>query len=99
MSTKHLRALVETARQAAQNHTMKAEALAAINAAGAELEAIERAAKGLDRLAIGDGVYDVRDRAKTLHETPEGHDTWGHPDVKAWGDAATLMASIAKEET
>ena len=64
-----------------------------------EIEAIERAAKDLTRLHLGDGVYDVRDSAKVMAETPDGGNTWNHPDVKAWSDAATLLESIAKETT
>lgn len=44
MSTKALRALVDTAEAAAKNHPLRDEALAVIAEARSELEAIEKAA-------------------------------------------------------
>ena len=68
----------------------------AVEALG-ELKAFERAAQDLTRLHLGDGVYEVRSRHKVMTETPDGSSTWEHPDVKAWSDAAVLLAAIAKE--
>lgn len=65
--------------------------------AWAEVEAIERAAKDLTRLHLGDRVYDVRDTAKVRDETPTDGTTWNHPDVKAWSVASVLLESIAEE--
>jgi hypothetical protein len=64
-----------------------------------EVENIERVAKDLTRLNLGDCVYDVRSSDRVLTETPRGGNTWDHPDVKAWSDAAVLMAAIAKDAT
>lgn len=64
--------------------------------ARAELAAIEQAAKDLDRLGVGDGVYDVRG-AVDSEWAKSGKNTWDHPDVKAWSDASVLLESIAEE--
>lgn len=71
---------------------------ARVAAARAELEAIRKAAKTLDRLNVGDFTYDVRNSESVMAETPEGQSTWEHPDVKAWSDASGLMGVIAKED-
>lgn len=65
-----------------------------VAAAWAELAAIEQAAKDLDRLHIGDFVYSVREYDHIVSAPGE---SWQHPDVKAWSDAAVLLANIAKE--
>jgi hypothetical protein len=66
-------------------------------AATKEIAALEKAAADLTRLHLGDGVYHVRNSDRVLTDTPKGGNTWDHPDVKAWGDAAQLLATIAKE--
>lgn len=69
-----------------------AEALAEFKA---EVEAIERAAKDLSRLSVGDFTYSIRDRA--AGDGSFSGNTWEHPDVKAWSDASVLVDAIAKE--
>jgi len=69
----------------------------ALEEARAELARIREAAKTLDRLAVGDFTYNIRDRAAG-DESFSGN-TWNHPDVKAWSDAAGVMRDIAKEGT
>lgn len=66
-------------------------------AALSEVEAIERAAKDLTRMSLGDGVYRIRDSQEVLSTTPDGQSTWDHPDVKAWGDASEVLRSIAEQ--
>lgn len=61
----------------------------------AEVEAIEKAAKDLDRMAVGDFTYAIRDRAAS--DKAFTGNTWEHPNVKAWGDASVLMGVIAKD--
>ena len=70
---------------------------AAYQAALAEVEAIERAAKDMTRLGVIDFTYTIRESEKVLHETPEDSSTWHHPDVHAWRDASMLLATIAKD--
>lgn len=67
-------------------------------AARAEVEAIEKAAKDLTRMSLGDGVYRVRDSQEVLSTTPDGQSTWDHPDVKAWSDASVLLQAIAEQD-
>jgi hypothetical protein len=93
MSTKAIREVLRFCRDqwdGAEDQRLAADALA-------ELEAIERAAKDLDRLSVGDFAYNIRDRDKTMRETPAGQSTWEHPDVRAWSDASVLMQTIAKD--
>jgi len=90
MSTKALREVLETYEALLNTNDTKAG-----KAARAELEAIEKAAKDLTRLHLGDGVYDVR---RMEHVVSAPGDPWEHPDVKAWGEAATLMETISKGE-
>jgi hypothetical protein len=63
----------------------------------AEVEAIEKAAADLERLGIGDFIYDIRDSSPVLEETSDGSSTWEHPNVKAWSDASSLIAAIARQ--
>lgn len=64
-------------------------------AARAEVEAIEKACRTLEAESIGDGVYDVRDRAAS--DTSFTDNTWKHPRVVAYGEAAQVISNIAKE--
>lgn len=89
MSTKELRKLLD--RWSEDHGEVR------VRAARKELEAIEKSAKDLDRMSIGDFVYKIRDRENVLVETPDGQSTWEHPDVKAWSDASSLMAAIARQ--
>lgn len=73
---------------------MSVENAVLLNAARTEVEAIERAAQDLTRLYVGDYVYRVRDME---HVIAAPGNSWDHPDVKAWGDASELLATIAKE--
>lgn len=94
MSTTNLREVVSYfAAEASGPDNPRARKAAA---AWEELMAIERAAKGLTRLHLGDGVHAVRRRSNVLAETPDGGSTLEHPDVKAWSDAAALLEAIAK---
>lgn len=88
MSTKALRAVLRYMRK---KHGPGVEA------AEAELEAIERAAKDPTRLHVADFTDDIahRDNVVSAMTTPESQ--WDHPDVTAWGDAAVLLESIAKD--
>lgn len=63
--------------------------------ARAELEAIRKAAKTLDRLHVGDGAFRIRVQVVEAGFTGI---SWEHPDVKAWSDASALMGAIAKED-
>lgn len=69
---------------------------AVIADARAELAAVRQAAKNLDRMAVGDFTYSIRDRA--AGDPNFTGNTWEHPDVKAWSDASETMRNIAKEE-
>jgi len=63
-----------------------------------EIGALEKAAKDLTRLCLSDGVDDVAHREHVIAAmTDDPSSQWNHPDVRAWSDAATLLASIAKE--
>jgi hypothetical protein len=62
-----------------------------------QIAALEKAATDADRLGMGDFIYNVRDTEKVRLETPKDGNTWDHPDVKAWSDAAQLLITIAKE--
>ena len=95
MSTKAIREALDWLENYLGNEP---EAQEARRAARAEVEAIERAAKDLTRLYVGDGVYRVRDMEHVIRGTPIGSSTWEHPDVKAWSDASVLLANIAKQE-
>jgi hypothetical protein len=86
MSTKIRQALIDYSRI-----TGKAEE------ALAQWERVEQAARDLTRLHLGDYTDDVRRGSKVLSETPNGGNTWDHPDVKAWSDAAQVLEQIAKE--
>ena len=71
---------------------------AAYQAALAEVEAIEKAAKDMTRLGGGDFTYNIRDTEDVMawaHKT--GRSSWEAPDVKAWSDASMLLATIAKD--
>jgi 3-dehydroquinate dehydratase len=101
MSTKAIREALE---ELTRHGTTDCGAVAAARevmrkhvAALAELEAIEEAAKDLDRLGIGDFTYTIRDRVSVIASTHNSESTWNHPDVKAWSDASVLLATIAKE--
>lgn len=97
MSTKAIRASIALFTDLAKSHRLgvSAEQGEAIRAALAEVEAIEKAAADLTRLNLGDGVYDVREMEHVLQSPGE---SWEHPDVKAWGDAAMLLESIASQK-
>ena len=62
-----------------------------------EVETIERAAKDLTRLHIGDFTDNVAHRDNVLSDMlTDASSQWSHPDVKAWSDASALLESIAK---
>lgn len=64
----------------------------------AEIAALEKAAKDLTRLHLGDGVDRVAHSEKAISEmTDDPKNQWYHPDVTAWGEAAALLEAIAKE--
>jgi hypothetical protein len=64
----------------------------------AEIAALEKAAKNLTRLHLGDGADDVAHREHVIAAmTDDPASQWNHPDVVAWGEAAVLLATIAKE--
>lgn len=62
--------------------------------ARAEVEAIKQAAKDLNRMAVGDFTYSIRDRA--AGDPNFTGNTWEHPDVRAWSDASEVIRKIAK---
>lgn len=96
MSTKKIREALERLTTVAPSSDGSG---ALYGAAMAEVEAIEKAARDLSRLHIGDYTYNVRDSAHVLESTPDGQSTWEHPDVKAWSDASVIIDTIAKEST
>lgn len=100
MSTKAIREALDAFYALAESDYRGASPrdLAAIAAARAEVEAIEKAAKDLTRMSLGDGVYRIRDSHEVLSTTPDGQSTWDHPDVKAWSDASVLLQSIAEQD-
>ena len=64
----------------------------------AEIAALEKAAKDLTRLHLGDGADHVAHREHVIQAmTDDPESQWNHPDVVAWGEAAVLLATIAKE--
>jgi hypothetical protein len=64
----------------------------------AEIAALEKAAKDLTRLHLGDGADDVAHRSHVIAAmTDDPAIQWNHPDVTAWAEAAQLLATIAKE--
>lgn len=72
------------------------EAAADARAAAAEVDAIERAAMVLcSEGATGDMVYRVRDKA--AGDALFTGNTWEHPRVVAYGEAAQVIDNIAKE--
>jgi hypothetical protein len=62
----------------------------------AELEAIEKAAADLTRLAIADKAYDIRERCD-MSSQPPGLSSWHHPDVTAWAKASEVLGTIAAQ--
>ena len=90
MSTKNIEAVLLCLR----NGIRPADGV--VSAAGDDVRAIREAAKTLDRLHVGDYVYNVRTRA--AEDAAFIGNTWDHPDVKAWSDASVLLGAIAKEE-
>lgn len=94
MSTKAIREVLERSKRMWRD----SDSVREIQAALAEVEAIERAAKDLTRMSLGDGVYRVRDSHEVLSTTPNGTSTWEHPDVVAWGKASNLLAFIAEQD-
>lgn len=98
MSTKRIRMALAAMRSCILSGEPWSQRMQAdyINAT-ADLESIEQVARDLTRLHLGDYVYRVRDSHKVLAETPRDGDTWEHPDVKAWSDAAEMLAEVAKE--
>lgn len=91
MGTKAIREALDELAEWRKDHGhdagITAEALA-------EVEAIEKAAKDMTRLHAGDFVYSVREYSHVMSSPGE---SWEHPDVKAWSDAAVLLSAIAKE--
>ena len=62
-----------------------------------ETRKLIEACSTLDRLAVGDFTYNIRDRDHVREQTPEEESTWNHPDVKAWSDASVIISQIAKK--
>lgn len=91
MSTKAIREALEWLHN---SRSYAEEKQKAHDAAMAEVEAIEKAAKDMTRLYAGDFVYNIREYEHVLNAPG---DSWHHPDVKAWSDAAVLLSTIAKE--
>jgi hypothetical protein len=97
VSTWAIREVIEHIQQLSETGGPNADALGIMaRAAHRELEAIEKAAADLTRLHVEDFIYSIRGREKTMRETPDGQNTWDHPDVRAWGGASMVLASIAK---
>jgi hypothetical protein len=53
------------------------------------------ACRVLDRLGVGDFIYNVRERH--LDEVPDGVSSWEAPSVKAWGAACMLISELVKK--
>lgn len=68
---------------------------AIVRAAREEVAALKRAATVLEAESIGDFVYEVRDRAAA--DASFTGNTWEHPRVVAYGEAAQVISEIAKE--
>jgi hypothetical protein len=96
MSTVHLKEAVEMLKRLGHEIGHDGAVNLAL-AAQDELASIKLAARDLTRLHLGDYTDDVRRGAKVLADTPNGGNTWEHPDVKAWSDAAQVLEQIAKE--
>ena len=90
MSTKDIRRVLNW-----MQHNRPEGTSQVVAAALAEVEAIEKACRTLEAESIGDGVYDVRDRAAS--DTSFTGNTWEHPRVVAYGEAAQVISNIAKE--
>lgn len=60
-----------------------------------EVEAIEKAATVLHREDVAGFVYNVRERAAS--DRFYTGNTWEHPRVVAYGEAAQVIDTIAKE--
>lgn len=76
-------------------HSDNREVVRLAQEALAEWERVEKACRTLDAEGIEDGVYDVRGRAAA--DASFTGNTWEHPRVVAYGEAAQLITKIAKE--
>lgn len=90
MSTRAIREALESFREKAQGNEP-----AMWESAVRELEAIEKAARVLAAEGVDDAVYNVRDRAAA--DASFSGNTWEHPRVLAYGEAAQLFVNIARE--
>lgn len=90
MSTKKIRELIENAGNVDDflRCQLAEEAIA-------EVEAIEKACGILHRESIEDDVYRVRDRV--AEDAAFTGNTWEHPRVVAFGQAAQVIANISRE--
>jgi len=88
MSTKAIRAVLKYLKDTNQWVGMCADA-------ASEVEAIQKAATVLEAEDVGGAVYTVRDRA--AEDTSFTGNTWEHPRVVAYGEAAQVITNIAKE--
>jgi predicted outer membrane protein len=97
MSTKAIRKLIAWAQ--AQDADTEAFDGATVGSpcaeAMAEVEAIEKACRVLEAEGVGDHVYRVRDHAAS--DAAFTGNTWEHPRVVAYGEAAQVVTNIAKE--
>ena len=93
MSTKQIRDVLEIFRREASSLDSP-RARKAIEAL-AEVEAIEKAAKVLEAEDLAGWTYDVRNRAAS--DPSFTGNTWKHPRVVAYGEAAQVITRIAKE--
>lgn len=95
MSTKKLNEALAILDSCLEHPNASPDERATCRAAIAELEAIERACRVLDVEDISGGVYVVRDRA--AEDKALTGNTWEHPRVVAYGEAAQVITNIAKE--
>ena len=93
-----LKAIREVLRSYEKRVAPKSYGAALLGEAREELEGVERAAKTLTRLYLGDMADTVAHREHVIQAmTDDPASQWNHPDVVAWSDAAQLLAAIAKE--
>lgn len=90
-----LKAIKDLLYRARHGIVTTGDRLAAVDA---EIAALEKAAKDLTRLHLCDGADDVAHREHVIQAmTDDPASQWNHPDVVAWGEAAQLLAAIAKD--
>jgi len=97
MSLKAIKEVVADYESVLDHPNAPAELRERWEAAKQELAALETAATDLTRLHLIDGAEDVAHRGHVIQAmSDDPASQWNHPDVVAWGEAAQLLAEIAK---